>query len=168
MTKGLVRSMARAAPQRGSLRKLNIPMSIAIAVAGASGIGFGSSVIQGLPEGNILLLGAVMNVQFTHGADANAIAAFTGNFGVGSTPANDGTITAGDVDIIASTALAAATANVSPLVRAVNAAQSILDNTAGDLELNLNLLIDDASISGAAGFVAKGFLAIAYIVLGDD
>lgn len=169
MGKGLPRSTARAPAMRSAVQKLNIPMNaLAIAVAGASGIGFGTTVLRGLPQGNILLLGAVCNAQFTHGADANAIATFTGNFGIGSAPVTAGTMTGTQADIIASTALSAATANVSPAVRVANATQAILDNTDGSLELNLNLLIDDASISGAAGFTAVGFLSIAYIVLGDD
>lgn len=168
--KGLVRSMSRAPAQRTDVKKLNIALSaVALSIVGASGIGFGSVVIRGLPEGNILLLGAVCNAQFTKSAaDANATATFDGDFGIGTTPASDATITGGDVDIIASTALGAATAGLSPALRATNAAQAILDNTAGDLELNLNLLIDDAAISGTAAFTVSGFLSIAYIVLGDD
>ncbi len=167
--KGQPRSRARAPALGGGLVNLNIPLTaLAITVAGTSGVGFGSAVIRGLPQGNLLLLGAVCNVRFTHGADANATATFDGDFAVGTTPASDGTVTGQDVDIIPNTALGAATANLSPALRATNATQAIIDNTAGDLELNLNLLIDDAAISGAAGFTATGFLAIAYIVLGDD
>jgi hypothetical protein len=167
--KGYARGMSRALPQRAAVQKLNIPLrNLAVAVAGASGVGFGTAQIAGLPQGNILLLGVVAYVQFNSQSDADVQATYDGDFGIGTTPLTDGTITGGDVDIVASTALGAATAGVSPTLRGTNAAQAIIDNTAGDLELNLNLLIDDANISGAATFLANGSVHIAYIVLGDD
>lgn len=167
--KGLVRSMSRGRPLRAGVQKLNIDLTnLAILVAGTTGIGFGTGVIRGLPEGNILLLGAVANMQWRH-SSANAIATWTGSVGIGSAPNADTALAGSEVDIIASTTLAAATANVSPLIRAVNAAQAILDNTAADLELNMNLLVDDLSISGNVTFtVVQGFLSIAYMQLGDD
>lgn len=166
--KGLVRSLARGNPQRASIQKLNIPFKdLVISVAGTTGVGWGTKVLRGLPQGNILFLGAVCNARFLT-ADADVTATYDGDFGIGTTPASDATITGQDVDIIASTALGAATAKLSPALRATNATQSIIDNTAGDLELNLNLLIDDATISGAADFTATGFLALAFVLLGDD
>lgn len=168
MAKGLSRSISRGPAARAPIIKQRLALSaLAIAVAGATGVGFGSAVVADLPEGNILLLGAVATLQFT-GPASGALATFDGDFGIGSTPASDATLTGADVDVIASTAIGAATASVSPVVRATNATQVILDNTAGDLELNLNLLIDDASISADGTFLVSGFVELAYIVLGDD
>ena len=76
-----------------------------------------------------------------------------------------------EVDLIQSTALGAATAKVSPVARGTHAVAitgTVLDNTDGSLELNLNLLIDDANISGAADFTATGVVELSYIILGDD
>ena len=88
---------------------------------------------------------------------------------IGSAPTADATLSGSEVDIIASTALGAATAGVSPRARGTNATQVILDNTDGSLELNLNLLIDDANISAdSQSLTASGELHIVYSVLGDD
>lgn len=171
MTKGLARSLSRGSPQEAPIIKQTISMNaLAVSVVGASGVGFGSVVMGDLPQGNILFLGAVSYVQITS-ADADNTATFDGDYGIGTTPASDATITGADVDVIPSTALGAATAGVSPVVRGASAAAqtgAILDNTDGSLELNLNVLIDDAAISGTADMTVTGFLTLSYIVLGDD
>jgi len=65
--------------------------------------------------------------------------------------------------------LGAATARVSPVVRATGVTAAIFDNTDGSLEINLNLIIDDATISADdVEFTASGVLEIVYCVLGDD
>jgi hypothetical protein len=167
--KGLPRSMARAQAGRVStpIVKQSIPL-VARALNVADGApGWGTVVIGDVPEGNILLLGAVAYLRFTT-VDADVIATFDGDFSIGSTPTADNAIAGTDADIIASTPMGAATGKVSPLVRATNATQSILDNTDGSLEVNLNVLIDDASISGAAPFTVDGVVILSYVILGDD
>lgn len=169
--KGLQRSLSRGSPARQDVVKQVVKVNkLAIQVDGATGVGFGSAVIGDLPEGNILFLGAVAYMQFTKAASATGIqATFDGDYGIGTTPASDATITGADVDIIASTALGAATAGVSPRARGTNATQAIFDNTDGSLELNLNLLIDDANISADdQDLMVSGELYIVYSVLGDD
>ncbi len=167
MTKGLVRSNKRAAPQRSAVKKVNIPLNaIALSVVGASGIGFGGVAIAGLPEGNILILGAVANVQFTAGA--NTTTTWTGSYGIGSALNADTALSGTDVDIIPSATVGAATASVSPMVRSPQGAQSVIDNTDSSKAIYLNLLIDDASISGTTPVTASGFLSLLYAVLGDD
>lgn len=170
--KGLPRSMSRAAGGGGAGSGKTIPIKdLAIRTSGASGVGFGTKVIAGLPEGNILFLGATAYLKFTK-LDAGTIATFDGDFSIGTAPTADGTLSAAEVDIIPSTALGAATAGVSPMVRATHAAAvtgTVYDNSDGSLELNLNLLIDDASVSADdQDFTVSGVLALAYIVLGDD
>lgn len=169
--KGLQRSLSRGSPARQDVVKQVVKVNkLAIQVDGATGVGFGSAVIGDLPEGNILFLGAVAYMQFTKASSATGIqATFDGDYGIGTTPASDATITGADVDIIASTALGAATAGVSPRARGTNATQAIFDNTDGSLELNLNLLIDDANISADdQDLTVSGELYIVYSVLGDD
>ncbi len=171
MTKGLIRSIARGPAQQAPVIKQTFTVEgAAMSIVGASGVGFGSVVMGDFPAGNILFLGAAAYMQFTS-VDADVVATYDGDYGIGTTPASDATITGADVDVIPSTALGAATAGVSPVVRGVSAAAqtgAILDNTDGSLELNLNLLIDDANISGTADFTVSGFLVLSYIVLGDD
>lgn len=173
MGKGLPRSMSRGAAQRQEVLKQSIVVeNVALSVAGATGVGWATAVIGDLPEGNILLLGAVSYMQFFT-ADANPAATYDGDYAIGTTPTADATITGTDANIIPSTALGAATAKLSPLARGTQADGAftgvVLDNTDGSLELNLQLLIDDANISAnGVPFTANGVLHLAYIVLGDD
>lgn len=142
-----------------------------LAVSVADGApGYGSAVISGLPVGNILFLGAVLYAQFTT-ADADVTDTFDGDMSVGTAATADGTLSGAEVDIVPSTALGAATAKVSPVAKGVSTdalGGVIIDNTDGDKSFNLNLLIDDAAISGAADFTVDGVLHVAYIILGDD
>lgn len=162
--KGLPRSLAHA--DRGVGVK-TIPLdSVAIAVADGAP-GFGTAVIGDFPAGNIHFRAAVAYIRLTT-TDADVVAAFDGDFSIGTTPTADNALAGTEVNIIPSTALGAATAKVSPIVRATNITGVMLDNTDGSLELNFNLLIDDASISGAASFTLTGYLLIDYIVMGDD
>ncbi len=167
--KGLPRSLGRAASARAHVRKTTIPFkNLAVSVVGATGVGFGGAMLGDFPQGNILILGASAYVQVTN-VDADATATFTGDYSVGTTVSADATLSGTDANIIPSTALAAATAGVSPLTRGISAAPGApVDNTDGSLELNLNILIADASISGTADVTASGVVTIAYIVLGDD
>jgi len=172
MGKGLPRSLARGAPQRQDIIRqvVKINHTVAVTAAGVA-VGFGTSVISDLPEGNILFLGAVGYLQLSgSGSDANLDATWDGDFSVGTAPTADVTLSGAEVDILPSTALGAATAEVSPRVRAVNATQAMLDNTDGSLELNLNVLIDAANITDGAtvNLTARGVLQLAYIVMLDD
>ena len=172
MGKGLPRSLARGAPQRKDIIRqvVKIDHSVAVTATGVA-VGFGTSVIGDLPEGNILFLGAVGYLQLSgSGSDANLDATWDGDFSVGTAPTADVTLSGAEVDILGSTALGAATAEVSPRVRAVNATQAMLDNTDGSLELNLNVLIDAANIVDGAtvNLTARGTLQLAYVVMLDD
>ncbi len=144
--------------------------NLAIAVANGAP-GYGSAVITGLPVGNILFLGAVAYLQFTT-ADSDVTTTFTGTCSIGTAATVDGDVAdAGEADILPSTAISAATAGVSPVVRLVSTdaiGGGIIDNTAGTLVLNLNLLIDDAAISAAGDFKVSGVVHLAAFVLGDD
>ena len=168
--KGLPRSLARSTSGGGSEKTITVK-ALPIRTTGATGVGFGTAVIRDLPEGNILFQGAVAYLQFTK-LDAGTLATFDGDFSIGIAPTADATLSGGEVDIIPSTAIGAATAGVSPMVRATSAVAvvgTIYDNTDGSLELNLNLLLDDASVSADdQDFTVSGVISLAYIVLGDD
>lgn len=172
MGKGLPRSMSRGAAARQEVIKQEFVIrgTVSVTAAGAA-VGFGTSVIGDLPEGNILLLGAVAYLSLAGtGTDPNLTATWDGDFSIGTAPTADVTLSGAEIDIIASTALGAATAEVSPRVRAFNAAQAMFDNTDNSLELNLNVLIDAADITDGATVVltASGILQLAYIVMLDD
>lgn len=167
---GLPRSLARMVPTAAAtpIVKQTIPVTAKPIAVVDGAPGYGTVVIGDIPEGNILLLGAVSYLRFSS-ADADLIATFDGDYSVGTVPTADTDLAdAGEADLIPSTALGAAAAKVSPLVRGTNATQVVLDNTDGSLEVNLNLLIDDASISGAADLTVDGVVMLSYVVLGDD
>lgn len=173
MGKGLPRSMSRGAPQRKDIIKQVIDLegvTVSVSATGAA-VGFGTTVIGDLPEGNILFLGAVAYLSLAgSGSDANLDATWDGDFSIGTAPTADVTLSGAEVDIIGSTAFGAATAEVSPRVRGVNATQAMLDNTDGSMELNLNVLVDAANITDDQTVVltASGVLQLAYIVMLDD
>lgn len=173
MTKGLSRSIGRAAPLQGILRKQLVTVRDQVIAVSATGnaIGFGSGVISDFPQGNVLFLGAVGYMQFSgSGSDANLVDTWEGDFGVGTTPAGDATLTAADVDIIASTALAAATAEVGPRTRGTGVTQAIFDNTDDSLEINLSVLIDAADITDdqSVNLTVNGELELLYSMLLND
>lgn len=167
--KGLVRSLARGAPQKQAIRRQRVLLtSVALVTSGLSGVGFGSVVIGDLPEGNILFQGAVAYLKFTKNS-AGTIATFAGNYSVGSTPTADATLSSTDADLIGSSAIAAAVAGVSAVTRGVGSTTVVLDNTDGSLEINLNVNIDDASVSAdAQSFTVTGYVDLVYSILGDD
>ncbi len=132
-------------------------------------------VVGDFPEGNILFLGAVSYFQFSgSGADADLGDTWEGDYGVGTTPSTDDTdpLATTFEDITGTVAIAAATAEVSPRTRGVSAngeAGVMYDNTDGSLELNLNILVDAADISGDDSVLTiSGELYISYVTLGND
>jgi hypothetical protein len=166
--KGLVRSQGRAPAARQEIFKHNFSFAaLALSVAGTTGIGFGTVPIGGLPQGNLLLLGATAYAKFRT-ADTDVITTFAGNYSIGSAATADLTLSGSEVDVIPSTAISAAVAGVSALVRGANATPVMIDNTDGTLKLNLNLLIADASISGTGDFTADGIVSLVLVVLNDD
>jgi len=172
VTKGLQRSLSRGPATRQSISKLEFSVNAPItSVATGSAIGFGSAVIGDFPEGNILLLGAIANLNFTGPTSDDLTDTWAGDFGIGTTPASDATISVADEDIIPETAIPPATAEASPVVRAPSTANGvILDNTDGSLEINLNLLVDAANQTDDTSVVitATGSVVISFVVLGDD
>lgn len=173
MAKGLARSLARGSIARQTVQKLIQPVNgVALEVDGATGVGFGTAVVGDFPEGNILLLGAIAYMAFTGPGAAGLTDTWEGDFSIGTTPTADGALAGTEVDIIPSTPIAAATAEASPRTRGASVAAVtgvIHDNTDGSLEINLNLLVDDASISADnIAMTVQGELHVSFIVLGDD
>lgn len=149
---------------------------VTITAAGA-GVGFGTAVLRGLPQGNIVVKAAVAYLRFQT-TDTDVIAAFNGDFSIGTTPDADGSLATTEIDIIPSTALGPAVARVTPVARAQSAATGnvltnnvlMFDNTDGSLELNLNVLIDAADMTDAttAVLTVDGAVYLDCSVMGDD
>lgn len=172
MGKGLPRSTKAAPPARASIVKATINVEKVLTFTGVTATAvFQTSVIGDLPEGNILLLGAVANLRFAgSGSDANLLADFQGDFAIGSAATADNALSGAEVDIVPATAIGPATAEVTGPHRGANATQAILDNTDGSLELNLNVLLDADEVTNAqtSNITVTGQLYLAYVVLGDD
>lgn len=171
MTKGLQRSLSRGPKATQNVVTERLMLDVELTFTGSSGNAVeATAAIAGLPEGNVLLLGAVANLTFTGPTSANLTDDFQGDFGLGTTPADDNTISGTDVDIIGSTAIAAASSEASEDNRGTNATQVILDNTAGTGEVNLNVLLDADEVTDGEDVVVTvtGPVDLAYIVLGDD
>lgn len=174
--KGLQRSLSRGPADTRNIVRLDLAISGELTITGvADAADVGSFAIGGLPQGNLLFLGAVAYVQVDAGADANVIDNWAGDYAVGTAPVADTDLgDATDGNIIPSAALAAgAEDKLAPSTRSASTSSqhgAILDNTDGSMELNLNLLIDDNVITDTEDgvFAVRGVLHASFIVLGDD
>ena len=171
--KGYQRGMSRGAAARQDIVRRDIPIrNLAVTMTDATTAGsWGTAVVAGLPQGNILILGAVLSGMQLVKGNANLIDAFVATLALGSAPTADATLASGEVDIIPATAQSAAASGTLSGARAASTATQngvILDNTDGSLELNLNVTVPDASSTANSSFTVNGTLHIAYIVLGDD
>jgi hypothetical protein len=174
--KGLPRSLARAMPQLASVQKLNIVIDTTLSFTGVTDtVVRAQAVLAGLPQGNILFLGAVSYLKLTGPGSANLADDFEGDYGIGTAPNADADLSdPTDDNIIPSTAISAATNEVTEVIRGTSTESAeqgaIFDNTDGSLELNLNVLLDANEVTNAetVDVRATGMLYIAYVVLGDD
>jgi hypothetical protein len=168
MGKGLPRSMRNAkAADAVKISDLRFGQRNFVITNGAPG--WGTIPLGQLPQGNILFLGVVTYLKFTKN-DADITDTFDGDYALATAPIASGAL--GSPDLIASTAFAAAASGgATTLMRAASAAGLaglVVDNTAGDKEINLNVIIDDASISADGALFVEGSVHIAYTALGDD
>lgn len=169
MPKGLPKSLSRGAPQRQVVQKQVIRVrNFALTVDGASGVGFGTGIIGELPEGNILLHGAVGYFSMQT-ANTGVTTTFNPTVAIGSAPTADATLAGAEVDLLPATALGASANRVSPRGRLTQATQTVLDNTDNSLEINMNVTVPDADISANGVVMAvDGDLVLSYVVLADD
>lgn len=172
MTKGLPRSLKRASGLVAPIKKDTILVGSAVSVTAAgAAVGFGAAVIGDFPQGNILVLGSVANFAFAGPTSGNLVDTWNGDFSLGTTPTADVTLSGTEVNLLASSAIGPATAEVFAKARYAGVVTPALyDNTDGSLEINLNLLVDAADITDGAtvAITVTGEYYITYIVLGDD
>jgi hypothetical protein len=132
---------------------------------------FGSVVLGDLPNGDLLLLGAVAYLRLTK-LTAGLVDTFAGNFSIGTDPTVDATLTGNDITIMQSQAFTTAVAGVSAYTHytpsSAGSLTTVINNRDGTLELNLNVFILDASITTGATMKVDGVLHLAYVHLGDD
>lgn len=166
--KGLPRSLNRGTQRLQETVRIDFNINaLVLTVVGTAGVGWGTGVIGGLPAGHISLQNARLDYTITEASEV-IIDIFDGDISIGTTPITDGSGLSGtEVDIIPSTAIAIAMGSVSShnAFMTSTEAGTILNNSGGMQELNLNLLIDDISISGDGDFIIEGNLALIYTVL---
>lgn len=170
MGKGLPRSMRNAKPANQAVAKRRIPFSATFVVAnGSTAPGIGSVVIGDFPAGQIYLMVARVSNMVFSSADADVIATWDGDWSVGSAPNADSDLTdAADFDIVGGSggqAIGAATAKVSPTQALTTVKNAMIDNADGSKEINLNVMIDDASQSGDVTLSVTGEIELVYTVL---
>lgn len=176
MSKGGTRTFA-AARLKGSglIKTVVFDKTIVVPDPGAA-VAFATAVLAGLPQANLWIGASLAYFQVRDVGGAGLIAAFQGNFAIGTTPTANATLDTTKVNIIASTAFTAA-AGVTPRVRVAPGADgnglmtnngSLFDNTDGSLELNGNITIADASISAQATVRVTGELYLVMAEMGDD
>lgn len=169
MGKGLPYSLGRgksAKIYKETIKLRAFPIDLS---ATGSAIGFGTAVIGDFPEGNVLILGTVANLQVTN-VDTDATTTFVAGFALGTAPTADLTLSGAEVNLVAETSFGAATARVSPTVRGALGTPFMVDNTDGSLEINLNMTITAATITddATASMTVTGEVYMAYLLLGDD
>jgi hypothetical protein len=148
--------------------------STVVTVANTSGASFGGTKLYTFPEGRILVLGvtADLSIDWSDALDEETpIISLTGSgdLSLGSTITDDATLDGTDVDLLPSTAM------TDPFVDGVGAAAGALaasaqfDGTTTPLELNLNMIIDDADVEdgSSADVLVSGTVTFTWINLGD-
>lgn len=134
-------------------------------------VAYGGTKVYTFPEGNIHILGAVLNIPTLVKSGAGINADFDGDVSVGSvTASNNNSLTSTEANIIPSTSTPQA-ASGSTTGSAVSTAAVQIDGTATPVDVYLNFLIDDADQDitggGASSLLATGTLTLLWANLGD-
>jgi hypothetical protein len=128
--------------------------------------------ILDLPEGSILFLGAVADLDLTK-SSAGINDDWDGDFGLGTvTATNDATLATTEQDFIPTTATPQATAGATTANGQSTATESgvIFDGTTTPVDVFLNFLVDDADhdvTATACNLIVNGTVKFTYVNLGD-
>lgn len=148
------------------LKLVNTPVVLA---DNAGVVAYGSLKIFDFPEGLIGIAGASADLVVTK-SSAGVIAAFDGDFGVGTVAANNGAALATtEQDIIPTTATPQAVAGVTT-AKGISTAPAQFDGTAAALDAYLNMLVDDADhdvTTTPCNLILNGTVTITWAVIGD-
>lgn len=186
MSKGLQRSIDRG--PYGSvinaneaalepIKNVTFTINATIAITGvAAAVDAGSTILGALPEGQLLFLGAVVTLDINATGDTSVLNTWAGDFGIGTLVNADLDLAdAGDDNLIPQQALLAGGSDKIAATVIANSTVGteqglVIDNTAANLDANLNLLIDDNFITDTevGDFVCVGIITLAFRVLGDD
>ena len=176
MAAPLPASLTRGLHLKPAQYRFELPFSMEItSVTVTTAVGFGFGQIADLPEAFLLFQGAVLkDLVFSDQGSSDITDDFNGDFSLGAVGTVDVDVgDANEANFIASTAITEAVGGVTPGQDALSADALngvILDNTAGTLNLILNLLIDaaDQGDDTSVPILVTGTLIISFVPLGDD
>lgn len=176
MAKGLPRSLSRAKIETAAIKKVRIDLNeVAVTVDGATGVGFGSTLVWTPPEGMILVVGVAAILQFTK-VGASIVDTWNGDLALGTAAEDDGSPGANEATLMTQLPIPQAVSGVSARKgygvltnhAAENTNDTLIDNTGNDRSVYLNLYIDDADISADGQDVnVDGHIYILHSFLGD-
>jgi hypothetical protein len=142
----------------------------AVTLADEAGVvAYGGLKIYDMPEGMILVLGAVADIDLTK-SSAGVNVDWDGDFGLGTvTATNDAALATTEQDILPTTATPQAAAGATTS-NGANAAVAYLDGHTTAVDVYLNYLVDDADhdVTGTpCNLIANGTITLTWINLGD-
>lgn len=172
MSKGLPRTLV-SGRRRDILverRPLQLHKAPLVITATGAGKGFGTMVLGGFPVGDILLLGCSFIYTVEELVPETFLNADWGmSLGLGTTPTEDASISGTDSNLSAALSTSASSYVVAPQesYSGQNDAGDIFDNGGGDLEINLNMLVnaDDITDDTSATVLITSSGVISYTVL---
>lgn len=154
--------------------RLEVPFDVVADFSNdGAAVEWASVVIASLPVGLFLVLGGVLHLQAVDAVTGGTISdTFTLSASLGTTATADNTPTGDDVNLATHTALNAAVGGVASVSRGLNGIETVAgaagaapgyqDNSDGSLEVNLNLTLPDANISGVGSLRVRGLLVLDY------
>lgn len=143
--------------------------STPVTVGNTTGASFGGVKLYDFPAGRILVLGVTASLGFVWTGEDIA-ADGSGDWSLGSTITSDATLDGTDVNMLPSTAMTdPAVLGVAAATASALAASAQFDGTATAIDLNLNVIIDNADVADAASDVVltSGTVTVTWINLGD-
>jgi len=176
MAAALPASLQRGLHLKPAQYRFELPIAHSVtAVTVTTAVGFGFVKIADLPEGFLLFQGAVIkDLVITENGSADVSDTWNGDVSLGSVGTVDVDVgDANEANFMGSTAVGAAVAGVTPsqdIMSAEGINGVLLDNSAGSLDINLNLLVDAADMGDdkSVVFGVTGTLIISFVPLGDD
>jgi len=143
---------------------------VAVALTDNAGVvAYGGLKVYDFPQGAILVLGAVADLDLTK-SSAGVNADWDGDFGLGTvTASNNNTLSSTEQDILPTTATPQAVAGVTT-ANGQNTAVAFLDGTATAKDCFLNVLVDDTdhNVAGTAcNLIFNGTITLHWVNMGD-
>lgn len=145
----------------------------ALALTDEAGVvAYGGLKLYDFPKGYIYMQSAVSDIALTK-SSTGVIAAWDGDFGVGTTTAgNNNALATTEQNIIPTTATPQASAGVTTADGVSTATEhAILDGTSAALDLFINFLVDDADhdvTTTPCRLILNGTLTVNWLFMGDN